>query len=262
MRKWMLWMLLLGVVLFFAAKTGDTDPHMERAFLRMSFLHPCGTDNLGREVSSLLIKGCLRTLTVIFVSGAISFLLGVSLGMAAGYYGGWFESMVQFMADFSLVIPSFICALIVSALFGLTPLSAGLVFGIGNMGEYVNQAASLTRSLKKREFIEAEKGMGISGAAIMLKHIFPNIMDPLLTFMANKASNVSLQYASLAFIGLGTDITAPDWGTMLYQYRIYILKAPELVFWPAAAIFVLALFFHFCFEADGRKANGEVAFYE
>lgn len=262
MKKWLIWILFLGIVLFFAAKPGDTDPHMDQTFLRMSFQHPCGTDNLGREVASLLMKGCLRTLTVIFVSVAISFLFGVSLGMAAGYYGGWLETAVQFAADFFLIIPSFICALIVSALFGLTPLSAGLVFGIGNMGEYVNQSASLTKALKKREFIEVEKGMGMSGISIMLRHIFPNIMDPLLTFMANKAGNVTLQYASLAFIGLGTDITAPDWGTMLYQYRVYILKAPELVFWPAASIFVLALFFHICFEADGRKAGKEVAFYE
>ena len=97
-----------------------------------------GTDNLGRDVYALLLAGGVRTLEVVFLATAISFLTGTVLGMIAGYYGGIFGSIIQFLSDFSLVIPSFIVALTMSALFGFNIMMAGIVFGIGQMGEYVN----------------------------------------------------------------------------------------------------------------------------
>lgn len=220
--------------------------------------HWLGTDNLGRDVYSLLVAGGLRTMEVVFLSAAISFCLGTALGLIAAFWSGPVRSVIQFAADYTLIIPSFIMAMVFSALFGFSPLTAGIVFGIGNMGEYVNQSYNLAYVLKKQEFIDAEKVIGLGKARILLFHVLPNICGQLLVFLGNKAANVVVQYSGLAFIGLGTDITKPDWGTLLYQYRVYMISHPALVIYPAAAITLLTVFFHVMFDSgslEGEKVT-------
>lgn len=235
--------------------------NLNNKFHPMSLQYPMGTDNLGRDVYSLMVKGCIRTLIVVFISTGISLFVGSTLGMISGYFEGFAETVIQFIADITLIVPSFISALIFTAIFGLNPYSVGLVLGFTNMGEYIIQVTALTKSMKKMDFIKAEEVLGIPHHKIILKHIFPNILKPLLTFMGNKASNVTLQYASLAFIGLGVDITNPDWGTMLYQYRVYIINEPMLVIWPTLGIFILALFFHTIFDNSDEQSK-EVSLYD
>lgn len=235
--------------------------NLDNTFQGMSLTYPLGTDNLGRDVYSLMVEGCIRTLTVVLISTVISLALGIILGMISGYFGGYIEMVIQFIADLTLIVPSFISALVFIAIFGLNPISVGVILGITNMGAYVIQVKSLTKSTKNMEFIKAEIVLGMPSYKIICKHILPNIIKPLLTFMGNKASSVTLQYASLAFIGLGTDITNPDWGTMLYQYRVYIINEPLLVLWPTLGIFLLALFFHVVFD-NNEGDNKEVSLYD
>jgi len=135
------------------------------------------------------------------------------------------------------------------------------VFGVGNIGEYVNQSFNLAYVLKKQEFIDAERVIGLGRARIMLFHVLPNICRQLFVFLGNKAANVVIQYSGLAFIGLGTDITQPDWGTLLYQYRTYMLSHPTLVIYPAAAITLLTVFFHVMFDS-GSLAGEKVTLYD
>lgn len=236
--------------------------NLDNTFQGISLAHPLGTDNLGRDVYSLMVEGCIRTLIVVLISTIISMTCGVILGMISGYFGGHIETAIQFLADFTLIIPSFISALVFTAIFGLTPVSVGVVLGLTNMGEYIIQVTSLTKSMKKMEFIKAEIVLGIPDYKIICKHILPNISKPLLTFMGNRASSVTLQYASLAFIGLGTDVTNPDWGTMLYQYRVYIINEPMLVLWPTLGIFLLALFFHVVFDNNESDNSKDVSLYD
>ena len=223
--------------------------------------HWFGTDNLGRDLFALMVTGGQRTLIVVFLTTIISFAGGSLLGMIAAYNGGIVRSVIQFIADFVTVIPSFIMALIFSALFGFSAPMAGVIFGIGNMGQYINLAEGLTTGMKGKDFISAEVSLGLSGPAIMFLHIFPNIMKQLFVYMGNNASSVVLQYAGLAFIGLGTDVTNPDWGTLLYQYRVYMLTYPRLVVIPIIAVCLLALFFHFAFD-DARLKETELTIYD
>lgn len=223
--------------------------------------HWLGTDNLGRDVYALLVEGGLRTMEVVFLSAAISFVLGTALGMIAAFWGGIVRSLIQFAADFTLIVPSFIMAMVFSALFGFKPMVAGVVFGLGNMGEYVNQSFSLSYALRHQEFIDAERVIGLGRVRIMLFHVLPNILRQLLVFLGNKAANVVIQYSGLAFIGLGTDITQPDWGTLLYQYRTYMITHPTLVIYPAAAITLLTVFFHVMFDS-GNRSGEKVTLYD
>ena len=223
--------------------------------------HLLGTDNLGRDLFALMVTGGQRTLLVVFIATLISFIGGSLLGMIAAYEGGLLRSLIQFIADFVTVVPSLVMALIFSALFGFSAPMAGVIFGIGNIGQYINLAEGLTSGMKERDFISAETSIGLPRASILFLHIFPNIMRQLFVYMGNNASSVVLQYAGLAFIGLGTDVTNPDWGTLLYQYRVYVLTYPRLVICPIAAICLLALIFHFAFD-DARIKETELTIYD
>ncbi len=243
------------LILLFAPRQNILSTDVVHTFAGSSREHILGTDNLGRDVYSLILAGGIRTLEVVFLSSAISFFVGAFLGMAAAFANPLAASLIQFAADFTLIIPSFIMAMIFSSLFGFSPLTAGIIFGIGNMGEYMNQACTLTQSLKNQEFIDGERVVGLGNLSILVFHVFPNIYRQLLIFLGNKAGNVTVQYAGLAFIGLGTDITNPDWGTLLYQYRAYLTTDPRLVLYPALAIAIMTIFFHILF--DGKEQGKE-----
>lgn len=262
-KKIPLWCIFAAFVLFLLLV-----PHQNikvtdilNTFQGCSPEHWLGTDNMGRDLFALMVTGGQRTLLVVAISTVISFTVGSFLGMIAAYEGGVVRSVIQFIADFVTVIPSLIMALIFSALFGFSAPMAGVIFGIGNMGQYINLAEGLTAGMKEKDFVSAEISLGLRKQAILFLHIFPNIIRQLLVYMGNNASSVVLQYAGLAFIGLGTDITNPDWGTLLYQYRVYILSYPRLVICPVVAVALLALFFHFAFD-DGRIKETELTIYD
>lgn len=262
-KQWIGLMCLAGFVLFLllSPRQNIMATDVRNMFGPSTPEHWLGTDNLGRDVYSLLVEGGIRTMEVVFLSAAISFIAGTALGMVAAFWGGVIRNVIQFMADFTLIIPSFIMAMVFSALFGFRPIVAGVVFGIGNMGEYVNQSYNLAYALKKQEFIDAERVIGLGRVRILAFHVLPNICRQLFVFLGNKAANVVVQYSGLAFIGLGTDITKPDWGTLLYQYRIYMISHPTLVIYPAAAITLLTVFFHVMFDS-GSAVGERVTLYD
>ncbi|MGL4791461.1 MAG: ABC transporter permease [Anaerotignaceae bacterium] len=239
---------ILIATLIFIPTQSITKVDMSHTLESASLAHLMGTDNLGKDVFALFANGCKRTLLVVFTATIISVVVGAPLGLMGGYVGGIFEIIIQFIADFSLVIPSFIVALIFSSIFGFSPINAGIVLGLMGTGEYINQMLILTKTIKNEDFITSEVIAGISNFKIIFYHILPNVKNALLTFMANRASGVVLSYAGLAYIGLGTDLTNPDWGTMIYQYRLYIVTNPSLVLFPTLGIFGLSLFFHLMFD--------------
>lgn len=251
-----IFVVILAVIIL-APTQNVTKVDLANTFAAPSSQHWLGTDNLGRDVFSLVANGCERTLIVVAISAVISLIFGVVLGLFAGYYGGMIEIVVQFVSDLLLIIPSFITALVFMGIFGFSPLHAGIVLGITEIGGYCQQVMILTKHMKNEDFIISEKIIGVKDRVIIFKHIFPNIKNALLTFMANKASSAVVSYAGLAFIGLGTDVTTPDWGSMIYQNRLYIITNPGLVLWPTFGILLLTLFFHIMFDNKhaGKRVN-------
>lgn len=239
--------LILSTVILPKHNPKKTD--MNNIFAPASKAHILGTDHLGRDIFSLIYSGFIRTITVLAAASSISFICGTVVGILGGYYGGIFDLIVKIITGIFLIIPSFIAALIASAAFGLNPISAGIAIGIADIGTYANQTAILTRSFKTEEFIFAEKILGIPDKRIIFYHILPNIIPHLFTTLSTKAGAITLQYASLTFIGLGADITNPDWGAILYTYRIFIINKPALLLWPSFAIFILAALFYFTFDS-------------
>ena len=123
------------------------------------------------------------------------------------------------------------------------------------MGHFANHAAELTREIKEKEYISILRVMGYPEWRILFFHVLPGILPLVFPFFGAMASSNILQYASLAFIGLGGDITKPDWGTMLYEYRVYILNDPLLVLWPSLGIFLMAVIFQFLFDTKKVEAS-------
>ena len=241
------------VIAFFAPTQNVRQVNLANTLENPSIEHPFGTDNLGRDVFSLMVEGLMRTLMVVVIATIVSFVVGILLGVISGYYGGIVGGVIQFVSDFTLILPPLICALILTAIIGFNPISIGFILGFTHIGEYTNQTTILCRSIRQSGYVESAIQCGIPSFLIILRHVLPNVLNPLLTFMGNRASGVTISYASLAFIGLGADITNPDWGSMIYQYRTYIFDETLLLLWPSLGILFLSLFFHFMFDDSNSK---------
>ncbi len=241
-KRYLLYILpvILIIIMIVTGYRDSVKTNLSGTFAPISFEHYFGTDHLGRDIFSLIVDGAVRTLATVVIASLISVSFGLILGMLGGYFGKSLEIVIVFFTDMLMIVPSFIMALIISAIFGLNPVTAGITLGITGIGTYTNQAMILTRQVKNRGFILSEKALGIPSSMIMTRHILPNIITPILAALGSTVSSIALQYASLSFIGLGADITKPDWGALLYQYRVYIIDKPLMIFFPCMAIFSLA----------------------
>ena len=241
-KRYLLYILpiILIIIMIVTGYRDSVKTNLSETFAPISLKHYFGTDHLGRDIFSLIVDGAVRTLATVFIAYAISVSFGLVLGMLGGYFGKSLEIVIVFFTDMLMIVPSFIMALIISAIFGLNPVTAGITLGITGIGTYTNQTMILTRQVKNRGFILSEKALGIPSFMIMTRHILPNIITPILAALGSTVSSIALQYASLSFIGLGADITKPDWGALLYQYRVYIIDKPLMIFFPCMAIFSLA----------------------
>ena len=251
MKKRYLLFIFITLVILIMIVTGYKDSvktNLSDTFAPISMEHYFGTDHLGRDIFSLIVDGAVRTLATVFIASLISVFFGLILGMIGGYFGKTLETIIVFFTDMLMIVPSFIMALIISAIFVLNPVTAGITLGITGIGTYTNQAMILTRQVKNRGFILSEKALGIPSFLIMTRHILPNIITPILAALGSMVSAIALQYASLSFIGLGSDITKPDWGALLYQYRVYIIDKPSMLFFPSMAIFSLAFISYVIFD--------------
>lgn len=258
MKKNIAIVLLFAVFIFLVI----TQKHMDMVpvdltnkLAPMSFEHLMGTDVIGRDLYELMLVGCLRSFLVVMIAGTISLVVGVTVGILSGYFKGNISMVLQFFTDFLLIIPTFIVALLATAVCGLNPVSAGIALGLCQMGHFANHAAELTREIKEKEYISILRVMGYPEWRILFFHVLPGILPLVFPFFGAMASSNILQYASLAFIGLGGDITKPDWGTMLYEYRVYILNDPLLVLWPSLGIFLMAVIFQFLFDTKKVEAS-------
>lgn len=253
--------VLIGISLVFACipTQNPKEVNLESKFLPMSGEHILGTDDLGRDIFALMINGFNRTLYVVISAMMISLIIGVGMGTCSGYFGGKIRVIVRGISDLCMIVPSFIIALIVAAFMGYSPVSIGIALGIYGIGKFAYQSEALTRTVVNEEFIKAEKLMGTSSLKIILYHVIPQNLSAVMAVFASQGAGVVVSYAALTFIGLGSDITTPDWGSMLYQYRFYIVQKPQLLLWPTMGILALSIGIYAIFDNLGdKKVKGSV----
>ncbi|MEJ6472307.1 ABC transporter permease [Fusobacterium nucleatum] len=238
---------LVIILLIFSSKL-NADINLDSVFLGFSKENFFGTDDLGRDVFSLIIIGGFRTLEVVVIATSLSFFVGSFLGMIAGYFEGNIGTIIKSTVDLMMVVPTLIVALIITSIFGITPITAGISLGIFGIGNYMNQSEALTKAEKNKDYILASKLLGVPWYVVLFRRIFVNVLARLLVNLGNTASGVILQYSALTFIGLGSDYTKPDWGAMLYQYRIYLVRKPSLIIIPTLCILWVSLSFNLIFD--------------
>lgn len=202
----------------------------------MTASHPLGTDHLGRDLLSRILAGGWRTACVLLSVGFIGFTAGTLLGTAAAVLGGWRESVLLRCCEFFITVPTLIIALTAAAIFGLTPLSAGLALGLAGIGPHALFAHALSRRVISQPFILAARALGVPPGRMIARHLLPNTLPLMFSHVGNQAGLAVVAYASLAFIGLGADPSKPDWGSMLFEYRAFIFDHPALMIWPGIAI--------------------------
>jgi peptide/nickel transport system permease protein len=243
--------MALWVMLLAAGTVLPLDPDavdMTRRHAAPSLEHPLGTDQLGRDMAARMMIGGQRTAIVLAIVAAIGLIGGGAVGMVAALLGGWEEWILLRVVELPIVLPTLVVALAVSALFGLTPVTAGLSLGLAGLGQYALMAHALARGIMSQPYFVAAEAVGASPSRLAARHVAPNILPILFVRLGSNAAGTILGYASLGFLGLGADSASSDWGSMLFEYRIYLFDDPALSLWPGLAIAAAAATFSVAFD--------------
>ena len=203
--------------------------------------HPLGTDTLGRDVVSRLLYGARGSLVVGFSAVVLAGTLGLVLGLVAGYYGGRLDDVVMRLGDVQLAFPALVLAIAVLAVVGSGLVNIVLVLGVTGWVTYARIARGETLSLRHREFVEGARALGAGDAAILWRHVLPNLLPSITVIATFSVARTIIAEASLSFLGLGIPPPAPSWGAMLDEGRNYLTTGWWLALFPGLAILGVVL---------------------
>lgn len=212
-----------------AAEDGGAIPHL------------LGTDQLGRDLLSRLLYGARVSLAVGVIGALFSGIVGVVLGLTAGYYRGWVDDLIMRFVDIQMGFPSLMTALLVLYVLGPGMWKVILVLAVTRWMVFARVTRSLVLSLREEVFVEAAQTVGCSDRRVLFRHILPNLLSPLLVLVTLEVATMILTEASLSFLGLGIQPPQSSWGLMLAQGRSYITTAWWLVTFPGVVILLTAL---------------------
>ena len=246
--------LSAGVLIFFmlsALFAGYIAPHNpEKANLELRLKEPCheypfGTDHLGRCILSRIIFGARVSLSVGLLVVSSSLILGLTIGALSGYYGGWLDEIVMRVVDAFLAFPSLLLALGIAGLFGAGFMNLVMALIIVDWAGYARLARSSVMAVKEQDYIKAAKGLGTGDLHVILHHVIPNVMSPLIVMATIGMGYVILSAAGLSFLGFGVQPPTPEWGSMLNEGKIYIRSDPYIMIFPGLAIMITVLAFNY-----------------
>jgi peptide/nickel transport system permease protein len=215
-----------------------------------SAAHLLGTDELGRDILSRILYGARLSLIVAVSVVGCSLSLGIVLGGIAGYYGGFLDTMLNiFLMNAFLALPGILLAIAFVAFLGPGMINLILALSIGGWVGYARLVRGQVLAVREKEFVEAAQALGASDLRIFVRHILPNIIQPLIVQSAIGMAGAVLAEATLSFLGLGIPPPAASWGSMLNDARSHLFDAPHLVVFPALAVMLCVLSFNFLGDA-------------
>jgi peptide/nickel transport system permease protein len=243
------------VVAAFAPALAPSDPVKNRLLDRLtppmwaqggSARHPLGTDTLGRDVLSRLLHGARISLMVGLAAVLVAGVVGVGLGLVAGYRGGWADDLLMRLGDIQLAFPVLLLGVAVIAVLGASLTNMILVLGASGWVTYARIARGETLSLKERDFVAAARALGAPASHVVARHLLPNVLPSLMVVTTFSVARTIIAEASLSFLGLGLPPPAPSWGAMLDEGRNYITTGWWLALFPGLAILLLVLAINLC----------------
>ena len=209
-----------------------------------SALHLFGTDELGRDVLARVIWGARASLTAGLVSVSIALAVAVPLGLLSGYLGGVVDGLLMRIIDAMLAIPFLVLAIALAAFLGPSLTNAMIAIGVVQIPIFTRLTRGQALAVKHEDYIEAARAVGNPHRRILLRHILPNILAPILVQATLAIAAAIIAEASLSFLGLGQQPPAPSWGSMLNTASHFLSQAPWMAVWPGLAIFSLVLSFN------------------
>ena len=239
--------LLLGVLALFGRALAPYDPLMmdfTARFAPPSWTHPFGTDDFGRDLFSRVLYGARVSVQVAFIAVSLSGVVGVTLGVLAGYLGGWIDEVIMRVMDVIFAFPAVLLAITVMAILGRGVENAMIAIAIVYAPIFARVTRGAVISVRDREFVTAARALGQGHSRVMFKHVLPNALGPIIVQTSLSLAFAILAEAALSFFGLGTQPPDPSWGRMLSEGRGFLGQAPWMGIFPGLAIMLSVLGFN------------------
>jgi peptide/nickel transport system permease protein len=239
-----LFFLLVALIAFVWTPHDPNTPSLDQRLAGPSLAHPFGTDDVGRDVLSRLAVGSRYSLVMGIAAIAIAVAFGVPLGLVAGFRGGWWDAAAMRVVDVLMTLPSIVLAVAIVSVLGPGVLSVILAAAVTSIAGFARLARATTLSLRDQDFVGAARVIGASDRRILLTHLLPNAMPPLIVQASLGVGATILIASALGFLGIGVQPPTPEWGAMLSRGRDYISSGSFLVVFPGLAIAFLVLGFN------------------
>ncbi len=246
--------LFLALIAVFAPYIAPHDPieiNLKERLLAPNMEYPLGTDNLGRCMLSRIIYGARISLQLGIIVVGITSVIGITLGMIAGYYGGVLDELIMRGVDILLVFPGIILALVIAGILGPGLFNVMLALAIVGWTGYARVVRGVVLSVKEKEYVESARALGVGDWYIITRHILPSCVAPIIVIATLGMAYVILAAAALSFLGLGAQPPTPEWGSMLNNGKNFMRTAPHLTIFPGLAIMITILAFNFI--GDGLR---------
>lgn len=245
-------LFFLGAVLApWLAKHHPNQTDFTNRFAESTWDHPLGTDNLGRDVFARILHGGRLSLTMAVSATLGITVLGLVLGLVAGVYGRVVDGVIMRLVDVLLAMPTLILALVVVGLLGQGLRNLVITIILIQWPRYARLVRGMALKVREREFVEAGRAAGASKTRLMIRHIAPNLIGPIVVFSTIDMGQTLLVVSSLSFLGFGVAPPTPEWGAMLSEARHLIDREPLLLVYPGAAITLVVLSFNLA--GDGLR---------
>lgn len=239
-----LFFILLAIFAPVIAPQGINEQNFEKRLLAPSSEHWFGTDDFGRDIFSRVVHGARISLWVGFLAVTGSIVVGCLLGILAGYYGKWVDTIISRFFDILLAFPSILLAIAIVAVLGPSLKNALIAIAIINIPNFGRLIRSRVLSVKQEEYILAAKAVGMKNSRILFHHVMPNSIAPIIVQGTLAIATAIIEAAALGFLGLGAEAPNPEWGKMLTDSRAFLVQAPWTMIFPGLAIMLTVLGFN------------------